>query len=136
MFWPPAASSRPVARNWPSSSRPRATPALSRRRLHDRPSRAPAMNVEPTPISSYIRQFAEAKVNLPGSGIGWLEALREEAIDRFGNNGFPTPKVEAWKFTNLGPLARTVFPSVAMQPVSALTNGELAAFRLTPDCHL
>src|SRR5882724_7555365 len=94
------------------------------------------MNVDVASTSPYIRQFAEAKPSLPGSGFAWLEALRDEAISRFGKNGFPTPKVEAWKFTNLGPLARTVFPSVAMQPRPALANAELTAFRLTPDCHL
>ena len=94
------------------------------------------MNVEPASISPYIRQFAEAKSNLPGSGFAWLQALRDEAIDRFGKNGFPTPRVEAWKFTNLGRLARAGFPSIAMQPELTLANAELTAFRLTPNCHL
>src|SRR5438552_775500 len=94
------------------------------------------MNVEAAPISQYIRQFAEAKPSLPGSGFAWLEALRDEAIDRFDKNGFPTPRVEAWKFTNLGLLARTVFPSVATQLAPALANAQLTAFRLTPNCHL
>ena len=94
------------------------------------------MNLETAPAAPYLRQFAEARRFLPGSGLPWLDALREEAISRFGDGGFPTPKVEAWKFTNLGPLAHTAFRSLDTRAAPALRKAELSAYRLTPDCHL
>lgn len=59
-----------------------------------------------TVLDTYVRAFAEAKHRLPGAGLG---AARERALERFLAHGFPTVKVEAWKFTNLSPLAATPF---------------------------
>ena len=44
-----------------------------------------------------------------GAGQPWLEKLRREAIARFNQVGFPTRKVEAWRFTNIDPIIRTPF---------------------------
>jgi Fe-S cluster assembly protein SufD len=38
-----------------------------------------------------------------------LDELRRAAIERFAILGFPTTRQEEWRFTNLAPLARTVF---------------------------
>ncbi len=42
----------------------------------------------------------------------WLAALRRAAIARYGQDGLPGPRTEAWKFTGLNPLK-------ALQPVPA-----------------
>jgi Fe-S cluster assembly protein SufD len=39
----------------------------------------------------------------------WLSELRQEAIDRFAEMGFPARTDEEWRFTNLTPLTRTAF---------------------------
>ena len=56
---------------------------------------------------------------------GWLTALRERGIARFGEMGFPTTKMEEWRFTNVAPLAETPFqlagPSAAGVELSAIT---------------
>lgn len=39
----------------------------------------------------------------------WLEPLRERAMERFGELGFPTTRLEDWRFTNVAPLTRTPF---------------------------
>ena len=39
----------------------------------------------------------------------WLARLRRAGIDRFKEVGFPTTKDEAWRFTNVAPIARTPF---------------------------
>jgi Fe-S cluster assembly protein SufD len=44
-----------------------------------------------------------------GDGPGWLRRIREEAIQRFEELGFPTTREEDWKFTNVAPIARTRF---------------------------
>lgn len=39
----------------------------------------------------------------------WVERLRERAIDRFDELGFPTTDNEDWKYTNVAPLAKQEF---------------------------
>ncbi|HEV3258744.1 MAG TPA: Fe-S cluster assembly protein SufD [Gemmataceae bacterium] len=45
----------------------------------------------------------------------WLRHLRSAAIDRFAELGFPTPRDEEWRFTNVAPITR-----VAFQPAAAV----------------
>ncbi len=40
---------------------------------------------------------------------GWLVRLREEAFARYAATGLPTTRDEAWRFTNVQPIARTSF---------------------------
>jgi Fe-S cluster assembly protein SufD len=40
---------------------------------------------------------------------GWLRELRRGAMARFTELGFPTGKLEEWKFTSVAPIARTRF---------------------------
>lgn len=53
----------------------------------------------------YLSQFR----NLNGSGPAWLRPVRAAAIERFGELGFPTTRLEDWKYTNVAPLARVPF---------------------------
>jgi Fe-S cluster assembly protein SufD len=92
------------------------------------------MTVDIAPSAPYLRQVAEAKSRLPGAGR--LDVARDEAIARFRSSGLPTPKLEAWKFTNLGALARTAFHGAAAPPEPAPSKASLAPYRLTADCHL
>lgn len=48
-------------------------------------------------------------VALPGDGTDWLDRLRAEARDAYRRDGLPTPRTEAWKYTNLRRLARIGF---------------------------
>ncbi len=40
---------------------------------------------------------------------GWLGGLRREGFSRFAERGFPGPREEAWRHTNVAPIARTSF---------------------------
>jgi Fe-S cluster assembly protein SufD len=64
-----------------------------------------------------------------------MDEVREAAIERFHQHGFPSPKIESWKFTNLGPLARTTFQDAEANN-QELIRADLQLYRLTPDCHL
>jgi Fe-S cluster assembly protein SufD len=84
----------------------------------------------------YGKQFAEAKPALPGVALPWLNAARDKAMERFRRTGFPTRKVEAWKFTSLAPLARMVFRGEPEADAAQFARATIEAHRLTPDCHL
>ena len=49
---------------------------------------------------------------LPGAGLPWLDALRGEGR-RLSAGGLPGTRMEAWKYTNLAPLAELDFPAPA-----------------------
>ena len=59
--------------------------------------------------AAYARQFSELKASLPGAGLDWFGDMRADAIERFREAGFPTRRVEEFKYTNLAPLTKTVF---------------------------
>ena len=50
----------------------------------------------------------------------WVERLREGAIDRFEQLGFPTTDEEDWKYTNVAPLAKRNFAAVAADAIGPL----------------
>ena len=60
-------------------------------------------------LEHYRREWGEARGALPGARIGWVEQARREAIDRFCDRGFPTPRDEDWKYTNVRPIERRTF---------------------------
>ncbi|MBV8536666.1 MAG: Fe-S cluster assembly protein SufD [Alphaproteobacteria bacterium] len=89
-----------------------------------------------TSAPSIVEQFTSARTGLPGAGRAWLDALRREALDRFAHNGFPTPKVEAWKFTDLHRIAGLGFDNMPAAIGRALTQADITPHRLSPDCRL
>jgi len=57
----------------------------------------------------YRQHFAAAREGLAGGSLGWLADLRGQAFDQFARDGFPSTKVEEWKYANLGALAKADF---------------------------
>lgn len=57
-----------------------------------------------------------------GASPAWLGELRRSAAERFGAVGFPHPKDEEWRFTQLAPITGTVF-----HPAARDTNARRAA---------
>lgn len=49
---------------------------------------------------------AAASLRLPGSGLGWLDAARAEALRAFAERGLPDQRNELWKYTSLRALAQ------------------------------
>ena len=59
--------------------------------------------------ASFAERFGALPATLPEGEPGWLRNLREDGLARFQALGLPTPKLEAWKYTNLRPLEKTGF---------------------------
>ena len=62
------------------------------------------MNAAVAPFVESMRNAALA--SLPGSGIGWLDAARREAMHAFVSAGLPNSRNELWKYTALRALER------------------------------
>src|SRR3989441_12427365 len=57
----------------------------------------------------YVRDFQAFVSNGAAGAPAWLREIREGAIARFAELGFPTMKQEAWRFTSVAPIAETRF---------------------------
>ncbi|MGX2041297.1 Fe-S cluster assembly protein SufD [Methylocaldum sp. MU1018] len=67
---------------------------------------------------------------LPGEHLPWLRRLREEARGRFSAGGFPSPREEAWKYTNIAPLEKKLFVPTAGSTAGTADTNALARLRL------
>ena len=66
-----------------------------------------------------VETFNRKKDSLPGN---WLASQREGAIHSFAAAGFPSQRVENWKYTNLNRLSRGTFdPFVEVEALSVQT---------------
>jgi Fe-S cluster assembly protein SufD len=61
------------------------------------------------PSAHYRALFGAALPELPGAATVPCRRLREESFARFEALGFPGPKAEAWKYTQITPLTRLEF---------------------------
>ncbi len=61
----------------------------------------------------YFSSFEQLEKRLAGAHPAWLERIRREAIERFGDLGFPTPRDEDWKYTNIAPITKISFQPAA-----------------------
>jgi Fe-S cluster assembly protein SufD len=77
------------------------------------------------PPPHYRALFGEALADLPGAATLPCRRLREESFARFEALGFPGPKAEAWKYTQLAPLAKLEFRLPARVEVQ---RAEIAPF--------
>ena len=74
-------------------------------------------------LAEFDRVAREPDWRVPASS----SKLRKVAIDRFSQLGFPTTKLEAWRFTSVAPIAATPF-ALADDGLSALSGDELDSF--------
>jgi len=66
-----------------------------------------------------FREAYAAKLGaLPGATQAWVDGLRQTARGILNASGLPGPKIEAWKFTGLGDLAKVPFgPAACAQDI-------------------
>lgn len=60
-----------------------------------------------SPREGMLAAFDEFERQGQGDTPSWLQALRKGGIAHFAELGFPTTRHEEWRFTNVGPIART-----------------------------
>ena len=52
-------------------------------------------------IDFWVAEHRARAPRLPGAALPWLAGLRERAIQRFADEGWPTPRIENWHHTSL-----------------------------------
>src|SRR5437867_1525786 len=78
----------------------------------------------------YGAQFSSMREHLPGSHRPWVERLRQKGMDDFLALGFPTTKLENWKYTNVAPLRRITFQPPIDQPLPPIRKLDSGQTRL------
>lgn len=71
------------------------------------------MNQELNSSAFYQSEYEKQADKLAGSELPWLNAQRLQAIQSFTENGFPTPRDEEWRYTNVKPIERKQFMPLA-----------------------
>ena len=69
--------------------------------------------------SAYRDAFEKLQAERNANEAAWITRLRESAIDRFEQLGFPTTDEEEWKYTNVAPIAKTNFAPLAANEAQA-----------------
>jgi Fe-S cluster assembly protein SufD len=77
--------------------------------------------------SIYAERFAAFKDKSTKPGASWLTRLREDAMERFEQLGFPTTFDEEWKYTSLAAISKRQF-----EPVAELKNAMVDERALEP----
>lgn len=78
---------------------------------------------EAVALPNPIARYAGLRARLPGAGLPWLAKLRDDAARSFADQGFPTRRMEAWRYTDLRRLADTSFA----EPLSAVDEAPPAS---------
>src|SRR5258705_9712332 len=135
-----AASSSRAARSWPSNSRPRAMTGSGTRSApssRSAPPEGPGVMTEVATVKdTYLAAFEAFERGGAGGSPGGLLGLRREAIARFAEQGFPTVRLEDWKYTSVAPIAATAFrfadgafDSLPAEAIEALVVAQPVAHR-------
>jgi len=64
-------------------------------------------------LEHWLQRYNAGRDTLPGAGVPWLDALREEAIMRFADEGWPSNRLENWRHTSLTLLEERSFAAAA-----------------------
>jgi Fe-S cluster assembly protein SufD len=83
---------------------------------------APVRAGRPAPIgqtTSFAEAWQQSERARGAEQPAWLRELRRQAFDRFLDLGFPSTRLEDWRFTNVAPIAESRFVLAGEAKVSA-----------------
>ncbi len=80
--------------------------------------------------AAYRGRHEELERQSTANGSGWLAPLRKQAFEVFESQGFPSTRVEDWKYFNLAPLRKTTFHHVHDRERVSLRRETLAGFEV------
>jgi len=80
--------------------------------------------------SQYPELFQAISDVLPGQSIAWLKTLREQAVQQFSEQGFPSLREEEWRYTNVSAIEKKLFSPVVSADIGALDIAGLNQYLL------
>lgn len=86
-----------------------------------------------TAVSQYLESYQSIAATLCGHDLPWLQQRRAAALTKFSTTGFPSPREEEWRYTNVSAIEKKLFlPSIDAEKQS-IDPEILNRFRLN-DC--
>jgi len=76
--------------------------------------------------NAFLEGLSRCDVKRNGHHPGWLKGLRRSAFQWVVEQGFPTTKDEAWKYTRVGPILEIPFEPAAPNTSRRLSAGAIA----------
>ncbi|MDD5460489.1 MAG: Fe-S cluster assembly protein SufD [Methylococcales bacterium] len=78
----------------------------------------------------YAVKYQAIASALPGQTLPWLQTLRAEALMAFSESGFPSPREEEWRYTNVSAIEKKLFsPSISL-PAGSIDAQWLKSYQL------
>jgi Fe-S cluster assembly protein SufD len=64
--------------------------------------------------ADYLENHSLTADQLPGRHLDWLKAFRQTALASFSASGFPSPRDEEWRYTNVSPMEKRRFRAASL----------------------
>src|SRR5215217_968583 len=137
MCWPTVASFAKGARSSRLSSNRKVTTGSRQRTAEkERARRRTREMVTELVKSENTYQTAFRSVRESSPAVAWLELVRNSAMDRFEQLGFPSVTQEDWKYTNLATLAKEGFAPATTAAPPRSSDLKRFAYPETAEAHL
>ena len=86
--------------------------------------------MSPGPNPDYCEHFNALGEHLPGAGSAWVNHARRMALAQFDQQGFPSPRDEDWRYTNVSAIEKKRFKPLIPSGDTAADAGWLNRYRL------
>ena len=80
--------------------------------------------------SRYAAEYQMIAPALPGQTLPWLQQLRHEALAKFSARGFPSPREEEWRYTNVSGIEKKLFAPAVSVTTSDVDRNWLKSYQL------
>jgi Fe-S cluster assembly protein SufD len=90
------------------------------------------MSVTHLPNPHYSDLIAGNNNHLIGGDVDWLNSLRKKASEEFSGAGFPSPREEEWRYTNVSPIEKSQF---SLTNKAGVVNETFLNSVLIEDCY-
>jgi len=80
--------------------------------------------------SRYAAEYDAILPQLPGRDLPWLSQRRNEALALFAAGGFPSPREEEWRYTNISAIEKKLFKPALAPSSGSIDKAWLDAYRL------
>src|SRR5258708_3737091 len=81
----------------------------------------------------YQEAFQSLQESRGVESSAWLERLRESAMDRFLESGFPSVREEEWKYTNVAAIAKSNFRPARSSELTPKSNTRAKQLTSVPE---
>jgi len=84
-------------------------------------------------VNNYLDSYPIAAATLCGQDLPWLQQRRAAALTQFSASGFPSPREEEWRYTNVSAIEKKLYAPSTVADTASVDPALIDRFRLA-DC--